>query len=615
MIIGVGNNYNKEGKRLIKEFISDKKYQYINCDELIDSMEFNINTKGYLDTKLKEVLNTSHNVLIDFTNLYEYKDYVDLCDYIIDINHIKQPNELGIERNEFETIKYSPETKHYHKVVNFNNNDWKKDLEDTIKFNFYNDIKVSVVVPIYNAALYLAKCIDSILNQSYKNLEVILVDDGSLDNSLDIMKRYKKLDERVKVYHKKNGGLSSTRNYGMAKATGEYIMFIDSDDYIDNNMVEILLRKILEEKADVSEGGIFVHNKDKTINEIYDFLTIDKTCSDKKELLEKYAKGFITIAAWSKMYKLDAIRDIKFDTTVFKEDSDFILRLCEKGLTFTQVPIPLYHYVKKESGSLTGNKFSPRFFNLADWCESITKELLSDKEYKDIVNQLLFNTYVHILKYYLRDFNKGILENNEYRSEIVEIYNKLVKLIANTEDVSIYRFFNNVIQILHIYIDKGIIKEEEIYKQRQQCIGIIWNSLNPQYKQEILDYMNKEGNIKYAINIDLKDQYEEFIKDIYVENHEAEGISFMKYAILKDQFPSNEIEIVYATFDVSLYEYTNKLKGFQFEKLAEIKRNIRNTYKNKISKYAFDNIFHLTMNDSEYELTDDVVIKYLAGAK
>ena len=615
MIIGVGNNYTNEGKRKIQEFASSNNYQYINCDELINNLDLDLNTKSDLDIKLKNYLQNTNNIIIDLKDLFEYKDYVKLCDYILNIDHIKAPNNLGIERNEFKTIEYSPETKQYHEVVNFNNENWVNDLKESIEFNFHNNIKVSIAVPIYNSSLYLSKCINSILSQSYKNIEVILVDDGSTDNSLEIMKKYQKKDERIKVYHKKNGGLSSARNYGMSKATGDYIMFIDSDDYIDPNMTEVLLKKILKEEADVCEGGIFVHNKDNTVCIIYDFLTIKDKLNDRKELLTKYADGFITIAVWSKMYKLDSVKDIKFDTTVFKEDSDYILRLCEKGLTFTQEPVPLYHYVKKESGSLTGNRFSKRFFNLASWCENITAKLLPDEDYQDIVKKLLFNSYVHILKYYLRDFNKGILEKDEFKEEILEVYNKLVKLIINTKDVSIYRFFNNVIQILHIFIEKGIVKEEEVYKQKQQCIGIMWNSLSPEYKQEILDKMNKLGNIKYAISIDLKDKYEDFIKDIYVENHEAEGVSFMKYAILKDQFPSNDIEIVYATFDVSLYEYTNNLKGFQFETLAELKRNIRNTYKKKITKYAFDNIFHLTMNDSEYKLTDDIIVKYLEGAK
>jgi len=99
--------------------------------------------------------------------------------------------------------------------------------------------KTSVIVPVYNAEKYLDKCIQSILNQDYKNIEVILIDDGSLDNSGNICDEYAKVDSRVKVVHKKNGGVSSARNCGIDIATGEFIMFVDSDDYIEYNMIQI----------------------------------------------------------------------------------------------------------------------------------------------------------------------------------------------------------------------------------------------------------------------------------------------------------------------------------------------------------------------------------------
>lgn len=97
--------------------------------------------------------------------------------------------------------------------------------------------KISVIVPVYNVRKYLKKAIYSIINQKYRNLEIILVDDGSTDGSGEICDEFKKIDDRIVVYHKENGGLSSTRNYGMKKATGDYVIFIDSDDYIHQEMI------------------------------------------------------------------------------------------------------------------------------------------------------------------------------------------------------------------------------------------------------------------------------------------------------------------------------------------------------------------------------------------
>ena len=100
--------------------------------------------------------------------------------------------------------------------------------------------KVSIIVPVYNAEKYLIRCVDSIINQTYKNLEIILINDGSIDNSLEIMKKYKVIDNRIIIIDKKNEGVSIARNVGIKSSSGKYICFVDSDDYIENNMIQIL---------------------------------------------------------------------------------------------------------------------------------------------------------------------------------------------------------------------------------------------------------------------------------------------------------------------------------------------------------------------------------------
>ena len=110
---------------------------------------------------------------------------------------------------------------------------------------------VSIVVPIYNTEQYISKCIESLINQTYKNLEIILIDDGSTDNSFNICKKYQKEDERIKLFHKENGGVSSARNYGIKKATGEYICFCDSDDYYSLEALTIMTDTIRDSNADL----------------------------------------------------------------------------------------------------------------------------------------------------------------------------------------------------------------------------------------------------------------------------------------------------------------------------------------------------------------------------
>lgn len=147
--------------------------------------------------------------------------------------------------------------------------------------------RISVVVPVYNVEQYLEKCVNSIINQTYKNLEIILVDDGATDKSGKLCDELAKLDNRIMVYHKKNGGLSDARNYGVERATGDYIGFVDGDDYIDAEMYEKLYEAIKKENVDVAECNLKIIYSDRvelfTEKKYYSVYT-------KQEYLEEYLK-------------------------------------------------------------------------------------------------------------------------------------------------------------------------------------------------------------------------------------------------------------------------------------------------------------------------------------
>ena len=120
---------------------------------------------------------------------------------------------------------------------------------------------VSIVVPVYNVEKYLKRCVDSIINQSYNNIEILLVDDGSTDSSGKICDDYLKKDSRIKVIHKQNGGLSDARNFGIDKSTGDYLSFIDSDDWIEKDMIMNLFNSIINEKSDISIEFMIIKKK------------------------------------------------------------------------------------------------------------------------------------------------------------------------------------------------------------------------------------------------------------------------------------------------------------------------------------------------------------------
>lgn len=121
--------------------------------------------------------------------------------------------------------------------------------------------KISIIVPVYNVEQYITRCIESITSQTYRNIEILLIDDGSTDNSGNICDEYQKKDSRVMTFHKTNGGLSDARNYGIKHASGQYLCFVDSDDYISKHMVEILYNNLIKYSADISACGFLtVHD-------------------------------------------------------------------------------------------------------------------------------------------------------------------------------------------------------------------------------------------------------------------------------------------------------------------------------------------------------------------
>ena len=173
-----------------------------------------------------------------------------------------------------------------------------------------NDI--SVIVPVYNVEKYLEKCIDSILSQTFKNFEIILVDDGSTDSCGIICDEYERLDNRVKVIHKINGGLSSARNSGLEIASGEYVAFVDSDDWIDKNMYQELYNEAKKNNADIVQCK-FIKAKDENVsiynnefNEVEVIGNLDALCNLYNE------RCIETVVTWNKLYKRYLFNDIVF---------------------------------------------------------------------------------------------------------------------------------------------------------------------------------------------------------------------------------------------------------------------------------------------------------------
>lgn len=243
------------------------------------------------------------------------------------------------------------------------------------------DRLISVIVPVYNVEDYLEKCVDSIINQTYKNLEIILIDDGSTDSCPSLCDELKKRDKRIKVVHKSNGGLSSARNKGLDIAKGSLISFVDSDDYIEESMLEELKNNMDKYSSDIAVCDFYTVTGSKKQTHSYkerEFVLEEKQKFDY--LNNEY--GDLTVYAWNKLYKKSLFDEIRYPDGKIFEDSHIICELLEKARRVSYVVKPLYNYIMRKDSII--HTFTIHHFDKVD---SFNKkiEFFKNKEYYDLM--------------------------------------------------------------------------------------------------------------------------------------------------------------------------------------------------------------------------------------
>lgn len=207
---------------------------------------------------------------------------------------------------------------------------------------------VSIIVPIYQAENFIDKCISSIISQSYTNLEIILVDDGSTDNSLSICKSYADQDNRIILMHTDNCGGAHARNVGLKHAKGDYIAFVDADDYLEQGFIKVLLHYIEKYNADIAECGYYyVEKGEKSAIGVQgaEVLEFDTLHAMKEHVADRMCKQIV----WNKLYKRDLIRDIPFVEGKIIDDEFWTYRVIGKSKKIIHICQPLYNYVQHES--------------------------------------------------------------------------------------------------------------------------------------------------------------------------------------------------------------------------------------------------------------------------
>ena len=269
--------------------------------------------------------------------------------------------------------------------------------------------KISIIIPVYNTEKYLKQCIESVINQSYQNMEIILVDDGSTDSSGDICERFEKEDTRIIVFHQNNKGLSAARNKGLKHAKGEYILFLDSDDYISKNMLEKLCNCLEDTKSDMAMCGIqYIDSEGREIREKRSY-KFEKKILTEDDFWKIYIKGGHTecVVAWNKLYTRTALKNIQYPIGKVREDEFVIHKIVNNCKRIATTPERLIYYRQSES-SIMANKTQKRELDYVEACYDRLKFLeIHENEIalEDTITRLISN-----IEHYHLDFNESYEE-------------------------------------------------------------------------------------------------------------------------------------------------------------------------------------------------------------
>lgn len=328
--------------------------------------------------------------------------------------------------------------------------------------------KVSVIVPIYNVENYLPKCLDSLINQTLEDIQIILVNDGSTDNSGNIAKQYQeRFSEKIKYLEKENGGLSDARNYGIPYATGEFIAFLDSDDYVETNTYKVMYEKAIQENSDYVECDFLWEYPDKSKLDSRDYYF------DKREMLTK-----VRVVAWNKLIKREIIinNNIKFPFGLRYEDVEFTYKLVPHVNRTSYVSEPFIHYVQRNSSIANQqNERNKEIFVVLDNVIDYYKQMKLYDEYR---NEL---EYIYA-RYSLCSSLKRIckIEDTKLRDELIDFtwdnlnnkfpnWKKNSVLVGDDTFKNLYMRSNNkftytmyvCMLILYSWIDKKINKKSQ----------------------------------------------------------------------------------------------------------------------------------------------------------
>ncbi len=306
------------------------------------------------------------------------------------------------------------------------------------------DLKISIIIPVYNVENYLKRCVDSILQQTYKNIELILVNDGSIDNSGEICDTYAKNDNRVIVFHQKNKGQSAARNVGLKHANGDFITFVDSDDWIELNMYEEMLNYTKTYNLDIIECDIQS--------------TMDPVKTDKKRfVIENKEESTLRIlenqyfSVCRRIYKSEIIKNLKFEENYIYEDMLFTSYLFRKFNKIGYINKPFYNYFIENDSSTMHGTFNAKNVKSIDVIFSFEQNINTNSKNEQIIkaskNYILFFSINHYIKLFqFKELDEGFIYRKKLKSLIKLNYvssenNSTITRIARHSPMWLFNLF------------------------------------------------------------------------------------------------------------------------------------------------------------------------------
>ncbi len=311
------------------------------------------------------------------------------------------------------------------------------------------DYLISVIIPVYNVVKYIDKCMESVLNQSYSNLEIILVDDGSTDGSGELCDKYQRNDERVKVIHKSNGGVSSTRNMALDIIKGDYICFADSDDHMAPDMIEKLVNAVTTYDCDITICGFYIERDGELSMEDPDerevlFFTRDEALDELID--DRRVFNYL----WDKIYVKSLFDDIRFPIGRNYEDEAIMYKVFSKATRICKIPDRLYYY-NKRTGSISDHRSDNK------------------KWYSNCIDMLTAKLERH---QFSQNGNNRYLEQKSMSSLISTVY-EAIKLSHLYSEASRYKQYMNFLKINN----KSIKQNPYINKKEKKLLFFYQNKV------------------------------------------------------------------------------------------------------------------------------------------